>query len=1007
MPGALLERRVLGYRFEVVAQLGAGGMGEVYRAHDRTRGAEVALKVLRDLDAGALLRFKNEFRALHDVEHPNLVRLHELHEDRGTWFFTMQLVDGVDVLTWIGDDEARLRQVLPQIARALQRLHDDGLVHRDVKPSNIRVTPPGTAIVLDFGLVAASWDAADAGGTPAYMAPEQVAGDVTPAADWYAFGVLLFRALTGRLPFVGSAEQVLADKQHREPPRVHQLAPHAPADLAALADALLARSATARPSGTAVLSALGAAADAGRLAQSFIVGRDRELAELRRAVADRMAGEPFAVEIVGESGIGKTTLLRAFAQELAEDVLVVNGRCWERESVPYKGFDGVVDELAARLAHLEWTLPDAGWSSLLAQAFPALRAAPGFTPRAAYPLAGHETAARVPMALRWLLAEIAARQPLVVVIDDLQWADRDTIALLRAVLDPPVPQLLVVFAAREHVHVDTRATLRSLQLAPLSEDDTATLVELVAREHGGRIDTSAVAREAAGHPLLAAELARHAVATGEVTAVTLDDVVRRLVAHQRQEARRLAAAASIAHAPLSVDAAARAIEASHAAVLLMGHAERAGELLDELMRWLGLPNPVEPRRVVLALLRRRAAVRLRRLALPGPHAAEASPLDRARVDVLWDAAAGFALIDPLRAFYFHSLNFDMCFRIGDRSRIARALMGEIPYAASSGRQSRRLRRLFALSDEAAERAAFPPLVPLTRGSTAFFFGRWRECRDNLALCEQLLAQDRPRMVREGFGLAQLHDFTRRLQLVATLYLGELATLRRRIPELLADALERNDLSSATHVRSGVQTLFFLACGDVDAARRHAEDAFRPWRASRIGVPHVMDLQSRANVDIYLGRGGAAHRSVRELWKQLADAHLMRTQYIHITLLDLRARGALAAAAELPPGKRRDLVADAARCARLLRDIGAVWSVPLADAIEARIARAVGNPLAGRVHLERAAAGFDAADMALHAATARLEAAVLAGEHAVAAEQRRALATAGVVEIERYTRLLLP
>src|SRR5262245_54491256 len=124
-------------------------MGDVYRARDRTRGQDVALKLLAELDATALLRFKNEFRALHDVAHPNLVRVHELHEDRGTWFFTMQLVDGVDVLAWTDEDPARLRVVLPQIAQALHRLHREGLVHRDVKPSNLLVTRDGKAMLLD------------------------------------------------------------------------------------------------------------------------------------------------------------------------------------------------------------------------------------------------------------------------------------------------------------------------------------------------------------------------------------------------------------------------------------------------------------------------------------------------------------------------------------------------------------------------------------------------------------------------------------------------------------------------------------------------------------------------------------------------------------------------------------------------------------------------------------------------------------------------------------------
>jgi serine/threonine protein kinase len=158
-------------RFVLERELGEGGMGVVYEATDRRTDARVALKTLKSLDAQALARLKTEFRALQEVQHPNLVSLGELIETDGHWFFTMELVQGVPLLEYVSTrrtgapeasstpvagrlhDERRLRRAFGQLAAALSALHDAGLVHRDVKPSNALVTDEGRVVLLDFGLV--------------------------------------------------------------------------------------------------------------------------------------------------------------------------------------------------------------------------------------------------------------------------------------------------------------------------------------------------------------------------------------------------------------------------------------------------------------------------------------------------------------------------------------------------------------------------------------------------------------------------------------------------------------------------------------------------------------------------------------------------------------------------------------------------------------------------------------------------------------------------------------
>ena len=242
-------------RFQFSARLGAGGFGDVYRAHDRLRGEDVAVKVLRHIGPLHLRMLKREFRSLADVEHPHLVSLHELVSDGADWCITMEFVEGVDLMTALhgpspdGDDEwtptaedpsarsvtdvrrraaaapvvldvEQVRAVFRQIAEAVAALHAAGKLHRDIKPSNILVTPAGRAVVLDFGLVmdlaAGGAEDNDGLGTIAYMSPEQAQYlPLGAASDWYSFGVTLFEVLTGRLPFDGTPSVVLLDRAGR------------------------------------------------------------------------------------------------------------------------------------------------------------------------------------------------------------------------------------------------------------------------------------------------------------------------------------------------------------------------------------------------------------------------------------------------------------------------------------------------------------------------------------------------------------------------------------------------------------------------------------------------------------------------------------------------------------------------------------------------------------------------------------------------------------------------
>lgn len=206
-PGA-----VLAARYRIVAPLGRGGMGEVYRADDLSLGQPVALKFLPPHfadDQDRLARFRKEVAAARQVTHPNVCRVHDIAEDAGQTFLTMEFVDGEDLgslLKRVGRlPEEKGVEVARQLCAALAAVHDQGLVHRDLKPANVMLDGRGRVRLTDFGLAAAELSGPDErAGTPAYMAPEQAAGrEVSARSDLFGLGLVLYELFTGRRAYPG------------------------------------------------------------------------------------------------------------------------------------------------------------------------------------------------------------------------------------------------------------------------------------------------------------------------------------------------------------------------------------------------------------------------------------------------------------------------------------------------------------------------------------------------------------------------------------------------------------------------------------------------------------------------------------------------------------------------------------------------------------------------------------------------------------------------------------
>jgi tRNA A-37 threonylcarbamoyl transferase component Bud32 len=254
-------------RYRLVRQLGVGGMGEVWEADDTVLGRRVAVKVLvPELagDARATRRFVREARATAQLTHPNVTRVYDFGRDGGVPYLVMELLEGdtlADRLAGGPLPPAEAARIGAAVAEALDAAHRRGIVHRDVKPANVLVTPAGEVKVMDFGIAAAadethSTTGSGLYGTAAYVSPERAAGRApTPAADLYSLGAVLYALLTGRPPFVGDAPVLVVRAHLHERPRpVRELAPWVPARLATACEAALAKDPTQRPSSAAGLA---------------------------------------------------------------------------------------------------------------------------------------------------------------------------------------------------------------------------------------------------------------------------------------------------------------------------------------------------------------------------------------------------------------------------------------------------------------------------------------------------------------------------------------------------------------------------------------------------------------------------------------------------------------------------------------------------------------------------------------------------------------------------------
>ena len=573
-------------RFLYLCKIGSGGLGTVYEALDRTRNLHVAIKTLRNFGGATLYQFKREFRALAGIEHPNLVNLHELFQQEPHWFISMEFVDGVDAITFCEENPKnrteRARSVIKQLASGLVALHDNGKLHCDIKPENLLIKEDKTLKILDFGMVA-EWRRDEdvqtgqrkgIAGTLAYMAPEQILGEkLTPAADWFAVGIVLCELLSGQRPST-------------EGKTVDMLLVDSPKDLRVFCKRLLASNPSERLSDNEVLAALNVEHPSNlpyKLPsnQDWFVGRKTELEQLRSHLLRTQPNHLGIMLISGGSGMGKTSLVRRFLSEARfqkEDTVVLASRCFPHESVQFPGIDGIADELATFVRTLPSELIDAkqleGLPSLLSL-FPVLNRIPNLRKAS-------ETARNLPIpddlserrdravhALRLLLTQIGSHTLPVIFIDDFQWSGADSISLLKELISFSPPPCHIVLNCRtdsaplQKTFSDLKKSFSaipeiifdSIALGALKSEDTASLAKLALPDESCSSELrEALIDESGGHPYFLTELAlsnRSFLASGN----SLPDALAARIKNLPNDTRTLLEFVSVSSIPIDVRAA--------------------------------------------------------------------------------------------------------------------------------------------------------------------------------------------------------------------------------------------------------------------------------------------------------------------------------------------------------------------------------------------------------------------------------------------------------------------
>src|SRR4051794_799933 len=614
-------------RYIVDRFLGEGVRKRVYLAHDTALDRDVALALVKTagLDEGGRGRVRREAQAMARLgDHPHVVTVHDIGEEHGEPYIVSQYMAGGAVEDLLEQAPGRRLdidttvRVASGICGALEHAHRNGIVHRDLKPQNVWLTADGTAKLGDFGLAFSVENArvTRSGaivGTAAYMAPEQALGHQPDAqSDLYSLGAMLYEMVTGRPPFVGDdVVSVISQHANAEPVAPSWHAEGVPEELERLILDLLEKSPDRRPQGAAevVRRLEQVRADDGRgrtvehprvegLAEGVFVGREREVDKLREGFEDALGGHGRLLMVVGEPGIGKTRTaeeLVTYARLRGARVMV--GRAYEAEGAPAywpwlqiaRAFieEGDRDKLSEQIG--------AGAADI-ARVMTELRTLiPGLELQ--HSLEPEQARFRFFDAVTTFMRNVAAEQPLVLLLDDLHWADAPSLRLLQFLARELSDASILVVGTYRDVELGRRHPLSQaladltrqglverVTLRGLSEQEVARFIEVTASIDPPPSLVRAIHEETEGNPFFVSEIVNLLAAEGELDdpsglsewTLTIPQGVREVIGRRldrlSEECNQVLAIASVVGREFAVDVLERVADLPH---------EKTLELLEE------------------------------------------------------------------------------------------------------------------------------------------------------------------------------------------------------------------------------------------------------------------------------------------------------------------------------------------------------------------------------------------------------------------------------------------
>ncbi|HTR03412.1 MAG TPA: ABC transporter substrate-binding protein [Thermoanaerobaculia bacterium] len=570
--GGLINTK-LANRYEILGELGRGGMGVVYRARDPLLNREVAIKLISSTDLTPEIeeRFQREAQVVAQMDHPAIVPIYDFGRHEGSLFFVMPVASGTNLLRLIRDQSLHLGEVVDigiQAADALDYSHSRGVVHRDIKPANIMVTREegsGARVrVMDFGLAHATTESrltktGTLVGTVAYLSPEQVASRAFDGrSDIYSLGVVLYECLVGEPPFTGEVQSILYRIVHEVPQPPRALGAEIREELQDVILRCLEKDPGKRPQKASQVSEalrrhksslatdefrMSVVLSASRVIQrpslSVFVGREKEFAELQRRLNAAISGDCQFAVVAGEPGIGKTRLLEELKNlAIARKIRVLYGRFVEQDrSFSYQGFYELIqDYFRARDSGGSGERPDfSDLAADLVALFPQLseiselRSAVGGDSRIAISAAERKVEDRIQIfeLLARTLTRIAGGKPLVLILENLHGAEISIEALQYIVRRlGPTPTLIV--GSYRQTETDKRHPLTrmldsfvddprfvSLTLPPFSPSEHRSLVEsLVGAPQVSETLVGRLRDATEGNPFFTKELIRSLIEQG-------------------------------------------------------------------------------------------------------------------------------------------------------------------------------------------------------------------------------------------------------------------------------------------------------------------------------------------------------------------------------------------------------------------------------------------------------------------------------------------------------------